>query len=61
MFPTSPDVVRALHTDRLREVDRCHLIAAAARTRPRQTFGERIGTMFRSRRRTASRAQPALK
>lgn len=62
MFPTSPDVIKAIHADRVREVNRVHLLTAAtARPRSRRRLSERIATWLRHDRRTAGGAQPAVK
>lgn len=61
MFPTSPQVVKALTADRYRDVERSRMIAAAApaRTAARRTLAERIETFFRRDHRAPGGAQAA--
>lgn len=62
MLSTTPDVVKAINADRLREVERIHLLAAAANARPRNRngLGERIRNMFKHEQRAAGGAHAAL-
>lgn len=61
MFPTTPQSVKAFTADRYRDVERAHLIAAAAaaRTPTRRSLAERFEALFRRSERAPGGAQAA--